>query len=112
MSVYSFIECVQNLKTKFPNKLNLYLSFSTSYMALSLYVCVLKCGCVHMTVLYIWLFIIQHIDTLPKYGKMILDICHLHMTDTLRYLSPEGKLFFYETCTHLENRDSQNFNKS
>jgi hypothetical protein len=34
--------------------------------------------------------IIQHIDTLPKYGKMILDICHIHMTDILRYLSSEG----------------------
>jgi hypothetical protein len=61
---------------------------------------------------HIILIIIQHIDTLPKYGKMILDICHLHMTDNLRYLSSEWKKFFYETSTNLENRDSQNLNKS
>jgi hypothetical protein len=47
---------------------------------------------------YSTVFIIQHIDTLPKYGKMVLDICHLHMTDILRYLSSDENLSFFTRC--------------
>ena len=33
----------------------------------------------------IYLIIIQHIVTLPKYGHGELNICRPHMTDILRY---------------------------
>ena len=33
----------------------------------------------------IWRFIIQQIVTMPIYGKEALNICHLYMTDILRY---------------------------
>ena len=39
----------------------------------------------YFNMLFVYIFIIQQIVTIPIYGKEALNICHPYMTDILRY---------------------------
>ena len=56
-----------------------------SFLILMFYLSTQSCNICILNKACIYVFIIQHIVTLPKYGHGELNICRAHMTDTLRY---------------------------